>query len=107
MATARRDSPHSYAARSVTGPAGVWLSETHESGWTARVGDTELSRRESGWGNAWTIPDDVSGRLTIDYPRSGGRIAQGIVMVLAWAVAIASAFSRRRLRPHATEVQPR
>lgn len=104
---ARRSSYGSYAARDVSGPGSVWLSERGDSAWTARVGDSALQRSEGGWGNAWTIPADASGTLVIEYPRSGGRLLLNTVVVLAWAVAVGAAFSRRRSRIHATEVPPR
>ena len=103
---ARREGFSSYAAPTVRGPGSVWLSESNDSEWHARIGDTELRRNEGGWGNAWAIPPGASGDLAIKYPRSGGRLAQNIVILLAWAVAVGAAFSRRRVRPHATEVQP-
>ena len=104
---ARRSELSSYAAEDAEGPGAVWLSENNDPKWQARVGDTELRRTEGGWGNAWDIPPDASGTLAIEYPRSGGRLAQNIVIFLAWAVAIGAAFSRRRVRPPTTEVQPR
>jgi hypothetical protein len=84
----------------------VWLSENNDPQWQARVGDTRLRRTEGGWGNAWDIPTDASGALTIEYPRGVGRLVQNVVILLAWAVAIGAAFSRRRVRPPTTEVQP-
>ena len=103
---APRTGVNSYTARNVTGPGSVWLSETHDAAWQARVGDAELRRAEGGWGNAWEIPPDASGVLAIEYPRNGGRLLQNVVIFLAWAVAVGAAFSRRRIRQHTTEVQP-
>jgi GT2 family glycosyltransferase len=104
--TAHRTGFSSYTARSVRGPGSVWLSEGNDPGWRARVGDSELARSEGGWGNAWTIPPNASGPLAIEYPRSRGRLVQNIVILLAWAVAVGAAFSRRRVRTHTTEVEP-
>jgi GT2 family glycosyltransferase len=103
---ARRSGLNSYVARNVTGPGSVWLSETNDPEWKAHIGDTELRRSDGGWGNAWAIPSGASGDLAIEVPRSGRRLLLNFAILLAWAVAIGAAFSRRRLRSPATEVQP-
>lgn len=85
-----------FVADHASGPGVVFLAETKDAGWRARVGDRYLEPIESVWGNAFAVPPNVEGELEISYPRSGVHYFWLIVVPLMWIVALGGAFSRRK-----------
>jgi hypothetical protein len=104
---AERDSPEaissmkptsasSYEADVASGPATLFLAETNDHGWTARLGDREIESTEAGWANAWTLPPEASGRVTVSYERTDALAWVLFGVLIAWAITIGAAFSTRR-----------
>jgi hypothetical protein len=85
-----------YVSDHASGPGVVFLAETHDDGWKATIGDTELSAIDGGWGNAFELPTAVDGPLDIRYPRDGSDYLWLVAVPLMWIVALGGAFSRRR-----------
>jgi GT2 family glycosyltransferase len=95
-ARAEQEAAHEYVADGVRGPGVVWLGESNNTGWRARIDGEELPRANGGWGNAFEVPESAEGRLEIVYPPEGGHLLVTAVVVLAWIVVIGGAFPKRR-----------
>lgn len=93
---AEQRSASRFHADHASGPGVVFLAETNDDDWRARVGDRDLERVKSTWGNAFEVPPNVEGDLEISYPRTGSHYLWLVVVPLMWIVAIGGAFSRRR-----------
>jgi hypothetical protein len=90
-----RESPSVYSGEVDEGGS-IFVAETRDEGWSARLGDRSLDRAEAGWAGAWTIPSGASGRVEVTYdrpPRAGWVLA---VVIVGWAITVGAAFSRRR-----------
>ncbi|MEA2452361.1 MAG: hypothetical protein QOG04_1071 [Actinomycetota bacterium] len=93
---AEQRAPSVFVADHASGPGVVFLAETRDPGWHARVGDRNLDRVDGGWGNAFEVPQAVEGELEIRYARDASDYVWLILVPLMWVVAIGGAFSRRR-----------
>ena len=71
----------------------VFLAETFDERWEARLAGEELQRAEAGWGNAFQLPDE-GGQLSLTFPRSTGQLISLLILALAWIVVVGAAFSR-------------
>jgi GT2 family glycosyltransferase len=89
-------SASSFEADGVSGPATLFLADSFDEGWTARLGGAEIERSEAGWGNAWALPAESSGRLTVSFERTDARAWVLFGVIIAWAITIGAAFSSRR-----------
>jgi GT2 family glycosyltransferase len=92
-ASARRLSASSFAAPSVAGPGAVWLAEARSARWHARVGGADAPRLEGGWANAYSLPSDARGKLTLAYVRPGGELVALAAVAVAWVTVAGAAFS--------------
>lgn len=101
-ATLTRPFPWLFVGGRTSGPGVAFLAETHHEGWQAELDGRPLERAESGWGNAFRVPEEAEGRLEVFYPRTIAHILWIIFMMLAWIVAIGASFSRRRSSPAGT-----
>jgi GT2 family glycosyltransferase len=95
-ARAEQEAAHEYVAEGVRGPGVVWLGESRNPEWEARIDGAELEPSSGGWGNAFQVPDSAEGRLEISYPRDGSDTLLTVVVIIAWIVVIGSAFSKPR-----------
>lgn len=93
-AAARRLSASRYVIEAVAGPGVAWLSETSDARWSASVAGRELARIDRGWGNAFEVPAEARGELTIAYPRSTGEVVVLLGLALGWIVVVGAAFAR-------------
>jgi hypothetical protein len=93
---AEQRSPSLFVAAHASGPGIVFLAETHDEGWTAKVGGSDLEQVAGGWGNAFQVPAGAEGELEIRYPRGLSDYLWLVLVPLMWIVAIGGAFSRRR-----------
>jgi GT2 family glycosyltransferase len=75
----------------------VFLAETYDERWEARLAGEQLDRAEAGWGNAFQLPDN-GGQLALTFPRSTGQSIWLLMLALAWIVFIGAAFSRSHRR---------
>jgi GT2 family glycosyltransferase len=87
-----------YTAEHASGPGVIFLAETRDPGWQARVGDRSLEAIPGGWGNAFDVPRSVDGDLEIRYSRDIGDLVWLVVIPLMWVVVVGGAFSRKRER---------
>ena len=90
-ADASRRSPSEYAAADARGPGVVWLAETRDPGWRASVDSVALTRSSGGWGNAFSLPPDAAGHLSITYRRSASDVAWLLGFGLLWTVVLGAA----------------
>lgn len=93
---AQQKAPSVFVAEHANGPGVVFLAETSDPRWRARVGDRDLEQIDGGWGNAFDVPQAVEGDLEIRYPRAVSDYLWLILVPLMWVVAIGGAFSKRR-----------
>lgn len=91
-----QDSPSAYAADDVSGPGIAFLAENDHPEWTASVDGVDLERTSSGWGNAFDIPADEAGRLSVSFPRTTDHMVWLVAVALAWIVVVGASFSRRK-----------
>jgi hypothetical protein len=91
LVAAARRSTTSFEAPEASGPGVVWLSESRDAGWKAALADTTLERAEAGWGNAFTLPDGLRGRLRVSYGAGVAHVAWLGAFALAWVVALGAA----------------
>jgi hypothetical protein len=103
LAQADQLTSYRYSAR-VSGGGVALLAESSDPGWEAGVDEAGLERREAGWANAFSIPDDLEGRLLISFPRSLEWYLRMVGVALAWVVVLGAAVSRRRV--HAERKRP-
>jgi GT2 family glycosyltransferase len=91
-----QDGASAYSASGVAGPATVFLAESADDGWSARIGDERIERVESGWANAWAVPDSADGPLAVEFdrPAAGGWVLAAVIV--GWAITVGAAFSKRR-----------
>lgn len=75
----------------------VFLAESFDERWEARLAGEELERVDGGWGNAFELPDN-GGQLALVFPRSTGQLIWLLVLALAWFVVAGAAFSRSHRR---------
>jgi hypothetical protein len=97
MAAALRSSASDYTAPAVRGPGVVWLPESRNAGWRAAVDDEALFRTEGGWGNAFALPEDATGRLSVSYARTAGDVAWLLGFALSWTVVLGAAVGGIRM----------
>lgn len=71
----------------------VFLAESYDERWEARLAGEELERTDAGWGNAFELPSN-GGQLLLTFPRSTAQIIWMLVLALAWIVVVGAAFSR-------------
>lgn len=71
----------------------VFLAETYDPRWEARMSGVELDRTDAGWGNAFELPAG-GGQLSVTFPRSTAQLSWLLVLALAWIVVVGAAFSR-------------
>ena len=93
---AEQRSSSRFFAEHASGPGVVFLAETDDPRWEARLGDRDLRPIESLWGNAFEVPTNVAGELEINYPPTGAHYFWLIAVPLMWIVALGGAFSRRK-----------
>ena len=95
-----REGPSSYERADLGGPGVVFLAESAHEGWNASVGHESLERVESGWGNAFDVPGDAAGRVSIDFDRSIGDVVWLVAVPLVWVFMVGAAFPSRRSEAH-------
>lgn len=89
-------SPSAYAAGDVSGPGVAFLAENEHPGWEASIDGIRIERTSSGWGNAFEIPADKAGRLSVSFPRTTDHIVWLVGVALAWTIVVGASFSRRK-----------
>jgi GT2 family glycosyltransferase len=97
IVTATRRSASTYTASQARGPGVVWLAESRNEGWRAFSDDEPLSRTEGGWGNAFALPGDATGRLSISYRRGAADVAWLLAFGLVWIVVLGAAIGGIRM----------
>jgi hypothetical protein len=105
IAEAARRSTSAYTAPQARGPGIVWLAETRDGGWRASVDGVALARAGGGWGNAFSLPADADGRLSVEYRRSASDVAWLVGFALLWIVVLGAAVGGIRW-PAAADAAP-
>lgn len=77
-----------------SGTGVVFLAETYNERWEARLAGEELERVEAGWGNAFELSGD-EGQLVLVFPRSTTQLVWLLLVGFAWVIVLGAAFSRR------------
>lgn len=85
-----------YVLPAVRGPGVVWLAESANPVWKAEVGNRPLRRIGPSWGNAFDVPDGVSGPLGVEVAAPASHELWLIELALAWVVVVGAAFSSRQ-----------
>lgn len=85
----------SYEARHASGPGVLWLAESSSPDWDASLAGMRLEQIEAGWGNAFELPADTDGRLSLAHDRSIADILWPAGAVLGWLFIVGAAFPRR------------
>jgi hypothetical protein len=86
----------SYRLNSANGPGVVFLAESFDPGWRAKLQGASLGRIDGGWGNAFVIPKGLKGTLDISFPRTIFDVLWLLMIALAWVVVLGASFSKRR-----------
>jgi hypothetical protein len=92
----RKRAPGSYETEDVSGPGVVFVAESNDPGWRAKLSGEGLGRTDGGWGNAFVLPAGTGGSLEVAYPVTLGHAAWLFAAALAWIVVVGASFSRRR-----------
>ena len=102
---AQQQSPSRYVVEGLGGPAPAlsdgnlgFIPETSDPSWRASVDGEGLDRVDGGWANAFSVPSDAEGTLTMRYHRPGSHFVIWIVVGLAWIVVLGAASSTKRSR---------
>jgi len=88
-----RGEGRSFAGRA-DGPGVLFLAENGDAGWRATTGDRALRRAQTGWGNAFVLPEGTSA-VRLHYQASMVRHLWTALLVFAWVVAIGIGIPRR------------
>jgi GT2 family glycosyltransferase len=85
-----------YEADDVQGPGIAFVPQTNDEGWIAAIDDQDLGRADGGWGNAFDIPVEAEGDLTVAFRRGTEQIVLLVVVGIAWAIVLGACFSSSR-----------
>ena len=92
---AQRQGAARYTAGVARGPGAVFVAEARDSQWKASIGELELDRAASGWGNAYHVAASARGPLVVVRRRPVLQTVVLVVVALAWMVVAGAAFSAR------------
>ncbi len=92
---AEQQSASLYVAEDAGAPGVAVLTEANHRDWAAFLEGQELEPVDAGWANAFALPPEGAGRLTIEFPRSGLRSVWLVIIVFGWFVIGGGAFGRR------------
>jgi hypothetical protein len=92
----RKRAPGSYETDDVSGPGVLFVAESNDPGWRAKLAGEGLGRTDGGWGNAFVLPAGTGGSLEVAYPVTLGHAIWLFAAALAWIVVVGASFSRRR-----------
>nr|MBA3363760.1 hypothetical protein [Actinomycetota bacterium] len=69
LASVARPSSSRYEGSGVDGPGVAWIAEASHPNWDAILGGVRLPRLDAGWANAFRLPGEASGDLTVSFRR--------------------------------------
>jgi hypothetical protein len=94
--TLKQRAPGSYETNDVSGPGVLFVAESGDPAWRAKLAGVPLDRTAGGWGNAFLLPAGTGGELTVSYPLTLGHAGWLVAAAFAWIVVVGASFSRRR-----------
>ena len=89
-----------YSVEDLQATGVAFIPESSDERWAATVGGRELERTDGGWGNAFEVPSDAEGTLTVAYDRPNSHAVIWIIVGLAWLAVLGAASSTKRPAPY-------